>query len=148
MKGTEIARFLRFAIAIAQSTPKERRGHRAEKRLSKGCFWRVRFSSAPLRFALRTSENLEGAEKKQTLQKDPFGEPFLCTTPSPLLWRNPNRGLQKKGRFRRQDIAIPQCFPGVMENRQRWRFRAAVSEPENLSFCWKSGSGNARSLAV
>ena len=32
-------------------------------------------------------ENLKGAEKKRTLQKHPFGQPFLCTTPSPLLWR-------------------------------------------------------------
>ena len=26
-------------------------------------------------------------EKKETLQKHPFGRPFLRTTPSPLLWR-------------------------------------------------------------
>ena len=32
---------------------------------------------------LRT--NLKGAEKKRTLQKHPFGQPFLRTTP--LLWR-------------------------------------------------------------
>ena len=32
-------------------------------------------------------ENLKGAEKKLTLQKHPFGQPFLRTTPSPLLWR-------------------------------------------------------------
>ena len=31
--------------------------------------------------------NLKGAEKKRTLQKHPFGQPFLRTTPSPLLWR-------------------------------------------------------------
>ena len=31
--------------------------------------------------------NLKGAEKKRTLQKHPFGRPFLRTTPSPLLWR-------------------------------------------------------------
>ena len=46
----------------------------------KGCFWRVRFFSASLK-------TLRGAEKKRTLQKHPFGQPFLCTTPSPLLWR-------------------------------------------------------------
>ena len=33
--------------------------------------------------------NLKGAEKKRTLQKPPFGQPFLRTTPSPLLWRAP-----------------------------------------------------------
>ena len=55
----------------------------------KGRFWRVRFFSLPLRFALKTPENLKGAEKKRTLQKHPFGRPFLRTTPSPLLWRTP-----------------------------------------------------------
>ena len=57
----------------------------------KGCFWRVRFFSAPLRFSGRficfKSKNLKGAEKKRTLQKHPFGQPFLRTTPSLLLWR-------------------------------------------------------------
>ena len=50
-------------------------------------FWRVHFFSAPLRFALKTPENPKGPEKKRTLQKHPFGQPFLRTTPSPLLWR-------------------------------------------------------------
>ena len=36
---------------------------------------------------LKGPENLKGAEKKRTLQKNPFGQPFLRTTPSPLLWR-------------------------------------------------------------
>ena len=67
--------------------PKERRRRRAEKRLSKGYFWRVRFFSAPFRFSDVLRENLKGAEKKRTLQKHPFGQPFLRTTPSPLLWR-------------------------------------------------------------
>ena len=56
----------------------------------KECFWRVRFFSAPLRFSGPSSvlrENLKGAEKKRTLQKHPFGQPLLRTTPSPLLWR-------------------------------------------------------------
>ena len=35
----------------------------------KGCFWRVFFFSAPLRFALQTLENLKWEEKKRTLQK-------------------------------------------------------------------------------
>ena len=51
-----------------QDAPKERRRGRAEKGLSKRVF-------------------LKGAEKKRTLQKHPFGQPFLRTTPSPLLWR-------------------------------------------------------------
>ena len=56
----------------------------------KGCFWRVRFFSAPLEFfrTFKSKPNLkEGAEKKRTLQKHPFGQPFLRTTPSLLLWR-------------------------------------------------------------
>ena len=58
----------------------------------KGCFRRVRFFSAPSRFALKTPEMswkplIKGAEKKRTLQKHPFGQPFLHTIPSPLLWR-------------------------------------------------------------
>ena len=38
---------------------------------------------------LKDPENLKGAEKKRTLPKHPFGQPFLRTTPSPLLWRTP-----------------------------------------------------------
>ena len=51
----------------------------------KGIFERVDLFSAPLRFALTTLENLKGSEKKQTLQKTLFGQPFLRATPSPLL---------------------------------------------------------------
>ena len=40
--------------------------------------------------------NLKGAEKKRTLQKHPFGQPFLRTTPSPLLWRALIFGPQPK----------------------------------------------------
>ena len=36
-------------------------------------------SLPPLRFDLKTSENFKGAEKKRTLQKHPFGRPFLRT---------------------------------------------------------------------
>ena len=38
----------------------------------KGCFWRVRFFSAPLRFSSVLRANVKGAEKKRTLQKQPF----------------------------------------------------------------------------
>ena len=60
----------------------------------KGCFWRVRFFSVPLRVFttlqafLRTS--LKGAEKKRTLQTHPFGQPFLRTPP---LAHSENRHL-------------------------------------------------------
>ena len=46
----------RGTVATNQSAPKERRRRRAEKRLSKRMFWKVRFFSAPLRFALKTPE--------------------------------------------------------------------------------------------
>ena len=37
----------------------------------KGCFWGVRFFSVPLRFALKTSENLKGTEETDS-PKTPF----------------------------------------------------------------------------
>ena len=55
--------------------------------LTKRCFWRVHFFSVPLRFSGVSRANLKAAEKKRALQKHPFGQPFLHTTPSPLLWR-------------------------------------------------------------
>ena len=61
----------------------------------KGCSWRVRFVSGPLGIALKTPENPKVAEKKRTLQKHRFGQPFLCTTPSPLLWRAPIFGTEE-----------------------------------------------------
>ena len=63
------------------------------KRLSKRVFLESppRFLSAPLRLSGVLRANLKGAEKKETLQKRPFGEPFLRTTPSPLLWSALNR---------------------------------------------------------
>ena len=82
-------------VVSTEGAPKERRRGRAEKRMSKGCFWRVRFFSAPLRFLLKHlkgPENLKGREKKTDSPKTPFGQPFLRTTPSPLLWRTPIHG--------------------------------------------------------
>ena len=52
--------------------PKEQRRRRAEKRLSKRVFRRVRFFSSHLRFSGVFRANLTGAEKKRTLQKHPF----------------------------------------------------------------------------
>ena len=42
----------------------------------KGCFWRVRFFSAPVRFALKTPDNLKWEEKKQTLQNTLLDDRF------------------------------------------------------------------------
>ena len=80
---------LRLSIHFDQvgGAPKAQRRRRAEKRSSKRIFWRVRFFSAPFAFSGALKANLKGAEKKRTLQKHPFGRPFLRTTPSPLLWR-------------------------------------------------------------
>ena len=70
---------------------KERRRRRAQKRLSKRVFLESPFLLCPPKvfrtFQLFSRTNLKGAEKKRTLQKHPFGQPFLRTTPSPLLWR-------------------------------------------------------------
>ena len=57
--------------------------------LQQGVFLESPFLYAPLKFALKALENLKGAKKKRTLQKYPFGQSFLCTTLSPLLWRTP-----------------------------------------------------------
>ena len=46
-------------------------------------------SLPPGRFALKTPEDLKGAERKRTLQKHPFGRQFLSTTLSLLLWCAP-----------------------------------------------------------
>ena len=78
-----------------QSAPKERRRCCVEKRLCRRCFWRVFFFSAPLRFSGVLRANLKGAEKKRTLQKHSFGQPFLLTTPSPLLWCIPKITFQQ-----------------------------------------------------
>ena len=67
--------------------PKERRRRRAQNWSSKRVFWRVRLFSSHLRFSDVSRANLNGAEKKRTLQKHPVGRPFPRTTPSPLLWR-------------------------------------------------------------
>ena len=42
---------------------------------------------------------LKGAERKQTLQKHPFGQPFLRTTPSPLLRGAPINHTGAKTKF-------------------------------------------------
>ena len=81
-------------LIIYGSAPKERRRRRAQKRLSKRVFLESPFLLCPLKvfrtFQVFLRTNLKGAEKKRTLQKHPFGQPFLHTTPSPLLWRTLN----------------------------------------------------------
>ena len=77
--------------ANSGGAPKERRRGRAEKRLSNRVLLESPFPLCSLKvfrtFSGVLRENLKGAEKKRTLQKHPFGQPFLRTTPSPLLWR-------------------------------------------------------------
>ena len=59
-----------FGRESSLSAPKERRRRRAEKWLSKRVFLKSPFLLCPLiRLALKTPENLKGAEKKRTLQK-------------------------------------------------------------------------------
>ena len=80
-----------FAGERDGGAPKERRRRRAGKRLSKRVFLESPFLLCPLKvfrtFQVFLRTNLKGAEKKRTLQKHLFGQPFLRTTPSTLLWR-------------------------------------------------------------
>ena len=59
----------------------------------KGCFWRVRFFCAPLRFSgpfrCFKRKPYGGREETDSPKKHPSGQPFLRTTPSLLLWRAP-----------------------------------------------------------
>ena len=70
-----------FEHSLFWGAPRERRRRRTEKRLSKKVFLESPFLLCPLkvfrtlRVFLRT--NLKGVEKKWTLQKHSFGQPFL-----------------------------------------------------------------------
>ena len=92
-----------LSLIMLGGAPKERRRRRAEKPLSKRVFLESPFLLCPLKvfrtFQVFLRTNLKGAEKKRTLQKHPFGQPFLRTTPSPLLWRTLN-AYQKCGEAR------------------------------------------------
>ena len=67
-------------VSQSGGAPKERRRRRAEKRLSKRAFLESPFLLCTLKVFRKE------AERKRTLQKHPFGQPFLRTTPSLLLW--------------------------------------------------------------
>ena len=62
----------------------------------KGCFGESVSSLPTSGFPGVFRANLTGAEKKRTLQKQPFGRPFPHTTPSPLLWRALRNGKQSQ----------------------------------------------------
>ena len=66
-------------------------------------------------------ENRKGAEKKRTLQKNAFGQPFLSTTPSPLLWRAlKNRGLVSENRNRiRREVARLGALRSELDSRRK-----------------------------
>ena len=75
------------------------RAKRAEKAscgetvVQKGVFGESVSSLPPSGFydlsGILRAKTLRGEEKKRALQKHPFGQPFLRTTPFPLLWRAP-----------------------------------------------------------
>ena len=73
----------------ASSFQNSRRRCRAEIRSSKRVFLDSPFLLWPRKVFRCFKGKPQGAEKKHTLQKHPFGQPFLRTTPSPLLWRTP-----------------------------------------------------------
>ena len=95
----------------------------------KGCFGESRFFSSHLRFPGVLSANLKGAEKKRTLQKHPFGRPFPCTTPSPLLCRALNVALQTATWFRasiRNNSGVSCDFVEMITSIVCYRFRLSL----------------------
>ena len=62
-------------MLIIQNASQERRRRRAGKQLSKRVFWRVCFFSPPLRFPLKTPENLKG-RRRNGLSKNNLLDPF------------------------------------------------------------------------
>ena len=63
----------------------------------KGCFWRVRFFSAPLRFALKTPENLKGAKKNGLSKNNLLDNRFSA---------------QRRGVWRDHSVFVfPSCCP-------------------------------------
>ena len=59
-----------------------------------GVFGESVSSLPPQGLLLKHLKTLKRAEEKRNLQKHPFGQPFLRTTLSPLLWRAPQRDRQ------------------------------------------------------
>ena len=108
------------SVHMDQGAPKERRRGRAEKRLSRRVFLESPFLLWSLKVFQDLSAvlraNLKGAEKKRTLQKHPFGQPFLRTTPSPLLWRRSHMEIEPQQLW--QWVAIDLLMGGL--------FRGAV----------------------
>ena len=91
--------------------------------------------------------NLKGAEKKRTLQKHPFGQPFLRTTPSPLLWRALKSLRAQRLKTKYQDLEIfkrdwksqarrppdPYFLWGILKVRA-WIFQARLKIQSRLIF--------------
>ena len=76
----------------------------------KGCFWGVRCFSASLRFSGVLRANLEGAEKKRTLQKHLFGQLFQRTKTAPKSG-NTQKTLRSHEFFRkvRANLCLLHC---------------------------------------
>ena len=106
--------------------PKERRRRRAEKRLSKRMFLESPFLLFPppppqgfqdLSDILRTE--FKGAEKKRTLQKHPFGQPFSARRlrrSFGALWFLSLRHEQSRGCHRIFTIAMRERPPGLIQH--------------------------------
>ena len=101
--------------------PNERQRRRAEKRLSKRVFLESPFLLCRLKGFQDLSgvlrANLKGAEKKRTLQNHPFGQPFLRTMPSPLLWRTLRKGpsFHESRSYREKTLKSASCRNGDPE---------------------------------
>ena len=109
----------------------------------RGCFRRVRFFSAPLRFALKTSENLKGAKKnglsKNTLLDNRFSARRLRPCPTYQLWpfssakeNHPKMAVRFQTVFSKRCFQIPHL--GACDRRKRLqRDKECLKTPVFLS---------------
>ena len=74
-------------VIISGGAPKERRRSHVERRSSKRVFLESPFLLFPLKLFKCFKGKPYGGREERTLQKHPFGRPFLRTSSSPLLWR-------------------------------------------------------------
>ena len=90
---------IRWRMRAAQIRARQRSGEGVVRRngCPKGVFLESPFLLCPLEVCSENTwkvlKTLRGQRRNRTLQKHPFGQPFLRTTPSPLLWHTPKRAL-------------------------------------------------------
>ena len=112
MKIANLLKFVCLRGALMELRQRSGEGVVRRNGCPKGCFCRVRFFSAPSRFALQRPENLKGEEEMDS-PKHPFGQPFLRTTAfsAPLA-----RSDLKKGGYtqKRRGTLVGCCSQGQL----------------------------------